>query len=91
MCTLGDLLGEDMLFYTFEEFMSSRKYIKETLEKKDNKYKVIYGLYVESRPFIKDYFRGVIRDYINDYINDAMLLNEYLKYKSSKRKGGRRE
>ena len=88
---LGELLGEDMLFYTFEDFIKLRKYIKDALVEKDKKYQLIYGLYIESRPFIKNYYRGVIRDYVNDYITEDVLIGEYLTYKSSKKKGDKFE
>ena len=63
MYILSEFFGRDMLFYTFEEFMDNRFYIKEQFEIKEYDYKVMYNLYIESRPWIKEYYRGCIWDY----------------------------
>lgn len=89
MCSLKDVFGEDMLFYTFEDFMNDREYLKKSYMKKNNQYKLLYGLYVQSRPWVKDYFRGCIWDYLNDYKDDTAIILEYMKYKA--RKGGNNE
>ena len=76
----AELFERHMLFYTFEDFMKNRLHIKDTVSNYDYKQLVLYRLYIFSRPWIKDYFRGVIWDYLNDDIEDAELEFEYEKY-----------
>lgn len=88
MYTLGEFFGDDMLFYTFDDFIRRRHYIKSQLLLKDYKYRVMYRLYIEARPWVKDCYRGCIWDYLNNYMNDDELLSCYNKYCSSFRKRG---
>lgn len=75
-----DDFGIDMLFYTFDDFYKKRIYLKESFLLKDLKYRRMYGLYIQSRPFIKEYFRGVMWDYLNDYLDEEEMEYEYDKY-----------
>lgn len=79
---VDELLGRDMLYYTFDDFMRKRYYIKEKLETKDNKYITIYRMYVEARPWMKEYQRGFVWDFLMGYMSDdelIVLYEEYLK------------
>lgn len=77
---LEGIIDSDMLFYTFDDFMKMRKHIKKKLRKKETKDYIIYRMYVESRPWIRDFYRGCIWDFLNDYMTDDELRIEYLKY-----------
>lgn len=76
----SNYFGKDMLFYTFDEFKDKRQYLKEQLLDKDEEYIAMYGLYIESRPWIKEYFRGVMWDYLMDYMSEIDFIIEYNKY-----------
>lgn len=75
-----EILGRDMMYYTFEDFMKKRFYIKDKLEEQDNTYKCIYRMYVEARPWMKEFYRNCIWDFLNDYMSDEELTVEYDKY-----------
>lgn len=77
---LEGIVDNDMLFYTFDDFMKVRKHIKKKLRKKTSRDYIIYRMYVESRPWIKDFFRCCIWDFLNDYMTDDELQHEYDKY-----------
>ena len=77
---LEGIVDNDMLFYTFDDFMKIRKHIKKKLRNKKSRDYIIYRMYVESRPWIKDFFRCCIWDFLNDYMTDAELMHEYDKY-----------
>lgn len=77
---LNDIIDIDMMFYTFDDFIKIRDYIKEKLKIKDRQYIFIYRMYVEARPWIRDYYKGLIWDYLNDYMTDIELIEEYNKY-----------
>ena len=80
MYIVADILGVDMVYYTFSDFMKRRYEIKELLKNKDNEYVAIYRMYVESRPWMKEWYRECIWDFLNDYMSDAKLLEEYEKF-----------
>lgn len=88
MYILSEFFGRDMLFYTFEDFMKVRTYIKEQYALKPYEYKVMYNLYIESRPWIKEYYRGCIWDYLNDYLTEQEIISNYMQYKSTQRRKG---
>lgn len=77
-----NLFERHMLFYTFEDFMKQRFYIKANLSTKDNNYIICYRMYIHSRPWVKDYYRGIIWDYLNDYLDEEQLTVEFDKYKA---------
>lgn len=77
---LNDLFERDMMFYTFDDFMKFRKHIKEKMKTKDRTYIQTYRMYVESRPWIKDFYRCCIWDYLNDYMTEQELEHEFEKY-----------
>ena len=80
MLLLKDKFGIDMMFYTFDDFMKRKDYIKDCYWKKDEDYKISYQLYIESRPWLKEYHRLCIWDWINDYMTDEELSSVYDKY-----------
>ena len=80
MLLYKDIIDADMLFYTFDDFMKVKDHIKEKLATLNDKDFIVYRMYIESRPWIKDLYRGVIWDYLNNYIDDEELRNEYRKY-----------
>ena len=80
MYLLKNIFGLDMLFYTFDDFMRRREYIKEHFLEKDDEFRILYDLYIESRPWMKEYYRLCIWDYLNDYLSEEELLNEYDRY-----------
>lgn len=77
---LYEVIDRDMAFYTFNDFIRIRKHIKERLLDKNREYIMIYRMYVESRPWIKDFYRGCIWDYLNDYMTEDELLCRYDEY-----------
>lgn len=82
MINNATILDIDMLYYTFTDFINRRDKIKNKLATKDNRYYCIYHLYVEARPWMKDYYRNCIWDYLNGYMTDSELLVEYDRYLS---------
>ena len=80
MIFYNEIFGWDMLFHTFTDFMNIRDKIKSKLKDKDAIFRVTYRMYVESRPFIKDFYRGLIWDYLNDYVSEQDLLKYYKEY-----------
>lgn len=76
------LLGRGMTFYTFDDFMKKRYFIKDTLDKKypDGEYFTIYRWYVQSRYWIKDKYKYLIWDYLNGYETEETLIEEYNNY-----------
>lgn len=80
MSMLYEVIDRDMAFYTFNDFIRLRKHIKDRLAEKDREYIMIYRMYVESRPWVKDFYRGCIWDYLNDYMTDEELLGRYDEY-----------
>lgn len=86
MYILSEFFGRDMLFYTFDDFMNRRDYIKKQFIAKEYEYKVMYNLYIESRPWIKDYYRGCIWDYLNSYLKDEEILVIYEQYLMKQKK-----
>ena len=77
---LNNVIDRDMMFYTFDDFIRIRKFIKEKLRNKDRDYIYIYRMYVGARPWVKDFYRGLIWDYLNDYMTDSELMYEYDRY-----------
>lgn len=88
METITELLGEPMTFFTFDDFIKRRYYIKYNLALKfknnDLKYVSIYRWYVQSRYWIKDKYKYLIWDYLNGYETEETLLDEYNKYIAKK-------
>lgn len=84
METVIELLGESMTFFTFDDFIKRRYYIKYNLALKfknnDLKYVTIYRWYVQSRYWIKDKYKYLIWDYLNGYETEETLLDEYNTY-----------
>jgi hypothetical protein len=84
METVIELLGESMTFFTFDDFIKRRYYIKYNLANKfknnDLKYVTIYRWYVQSRYWIKDKYKYLIWDYLNGYETEETLLDEYNTY-----------
>ena len=77
---LDGIIDRDMTFYTFDDFIRIRKHIKTRMQDKDYNYLAVYRMYVESRPWIKDFYRGCIWDFLNDYMTDDELLDKYSDY-----------
>lgn len=80
MYVVADILGVDMVYYTFSDFMDRRNNIKELLKGKNKEYVAIYRMYVGSRPWMKEYYRDCIWDFLNDYMSDEKLIEEYEKF-----------
>lgn len=86
MLILEEIFGRELLFYTFEEFFAKRRLVKEIFEEKvpkDRYFITIYRMYVESRPWIKEYYRECIWDYLNGYMEEIQLASVYITYKNS--------
>lgn len=81
-----DLLGKDMLFSTFDDFMVIRNHIKDNLQKQTSTYVTIYRMYVGSRPFVPTKTRDLLWDWLNDFITDFELMREYRLYKDRGKK-----
>ena len=81
-----DLLGRDMLFDTFDDFMPIRNHIKDKLQNQTNNYMTIYRMYVCSRPFIPTETRDLLWDWLNDFLTDFELMKEYRLYKDRGKK-----
>lgn len=81
-----DLLGKDMLFSTFDDFMVIRNHIKDSLQKQTSTYVTIYRMYVGSRPFVPTKTRDLLWDWLNDFITDFELMREYRLYKDRGKK-----
>ena len=79
-----NLFERYMLFYTFDDFMRQRFYIKANLSTKDTNYVICYRMYVHSRPWVKEYYRGLIWDYLNDYADEDILDFEYKRYREKR-------
>jgi hypothetical protein len=77
---LDGIIDNDMTFYTFDDFVKMRNYIKDKMHTKEFSYLVVYRMYVESRPWIKDFYRGCIWDFLNDYMTDSELMDKYNDY-----------
>ena len=78
-----NIIGKGMSFYTFEDFMKRRYFIKAVLEskyEKDMKYYTIYRWYIYSRLWIKDKYKFLIWDYLNGYTTEEALIVEYDEY-----------
>jgi len=78
-----ELLGKGMTFYTFDDFIKRRHFIKAVLASKyevDMKYYTIYRWYIQSRYWIKDKYKYLIWDYLNDYEDEEELMKEYNDY-----------
>jgi hypothetical protein len=88
METVIELLGEPMTFFTFDDFIKRRYYIKYNLANKfknnDLKYVTIYRWYISSRYWLKDKYKYLIWDYLNDYETEETLLEEYNAYVSKR-------
>ena len=88
METVIELLGESMTFFTFDDFMRRRRFIKYNLALKfknnDLKYITIYRWYIQSRYWVKDKYKYLIWDYLNDYETEDTLIDEYNEYKSKR-------
>lgn len=82
----SEVIDRDLLFYTFDDFMILRNHIKDRLEHLTRKDYIIYGMYVESRPWIKEYYRGCIWDFLNDYMSEEELIEVYDKFKNPQKK-----
>ena len=84
METVIELLGKSMTFFTFDDFIRRRHFIKYNLALKfknnDLKYITIYRWYVQSRYWIKDKYKYLIWDYLNGYETEETLLDEYNEY-----------
>lgn len=83
MDTVIELLGKGMTFYTFDDFMKRRYFIKAVLAskyEKDMKYYTIYRWYIQSRYWLKDKHKYLIWDYLNDYETEETLIEEYNDY-----------
>lgn len=74
------IFGADMLYYTFDDFVNKREYLKQEYDKKDNDFKILYNMYVESRPWLAEKYRHCIWDYLNDYVTESDLLEKYNEY-----------
>ena len=77
---LNGIVDVDMFFYTFDDFIKRKEYIKNKLHTKDRDYYFLYRMFVESRPWMKDFYRGCIWDYLNDYMTEDELLSHYETY-----------
>lgn len=77
---LSEVIDQDMLFYTFDDFVKIREHVKNKLKTKERKDILIYRMYVGARPWIRDYYKGLIWDYLNDYTTDNELMYEYDNY-----------
>jgi len=84
-----DIFGADMLYYTFDDFMTRREHIKSEYALKEREYKILYNMYVESRPWMAEKYRHLIWDYLNDYLEELTLLDKYNEYLI--KRGGKRE
>ena len=86
MDTIIKIIGRGMTFYTFDDFMKRRYFIKKVIDGKygDNEYYVTYRWYVQSRYWIKDKYKYLIWDYLNNYETEETLLEEYSKYVAKK-------
>lgn len=77
---LNGIVDDDMFFYTFTDFIYFKDRIKKKLHTKDKDYYFMYRMFVESRPWIKDFYRGCIWDYLNYYMTEDELLSHYETY-----------
>lgn len=84
MDTVIKLLGEPMTFFTFDDFMKRRYYIKYNLALKfknsEYEYIMTYRWYIQSRYWLKDKYKYLIWDYLNGYETEEELLKEYNEY-----------
>lgn len=86
-----EAFGEMLCFYTFDEFMEKRQYIHDEVnarvDKSHPKYNRFfmwcYRMYVESRPWIREYYRECIWNYINGYMDEITLMSVYIQYTES--------
>lgn len=65
-----DVLGDDMVFSSADEFDMLKKHIKNKLEKKSKTYKCVYYWYIYSRPFVSDNAKHAIWDFLNGFCNE---------------------
>lgn len=79
-----DFFDNRMLYHGLDEFFQKRLIIKSLFKCKSFKDQYLYRLYVDSRAFISDTWKGRIWEYLQDDINDEtfrFLYNEFMEKK----------